>query len=157
MNECENPVIETVVNNTIVVVEDDCSVITTNTDSPINIISDLTPGPPGAAGKSAYALALDDGFTGTLTEWLQSLSQGIAINPSDADKFLTNDGSSASWRVVSAFTVGLGSVDNTSDLNKPISTATQAELNKKLNITDFDTTLTTSLNSVPRVIDQGSL
>ena len=29
-------------------------------------------------------------------------------------------------------TVGLGNVDNTSDLNKPVSTATQTELNKKL-------------------------
>ena len=29
--------------------------------------------------------------------------------------------------------IGLGNVDNTSDLNKPISTATQTELNKKLN------------------------
>lgn len=30
--------------------------------------------------------------------------------------------------------VGLGNVDNTSDLNKPVSTATQTELNKKVNI-----------------------
>ena len=29
--------------------------------------------------------------------------------------------------------IGLGNVDNTSDLNKPISTATQTELNKKIN------------------------
>jgi len=35
--------------------------------------------------------------------------------------------------------VGLGNVDNTSDLSKPISTATQNALNLKLNITDWDT------------------
>ena len=33
--------------------------------------------------------------------------------------------------------VGLGNVDNTSDLNKPVSTATQTALNKKLNKTSF--------------------
>lgn len=33
--------------------------------------------------------------------------------------------------------LGLGNVDNTSDINKPISIATQSALNTKLNITDF--------------------
>lgn len=33
--------------------------------------------------------------------------------------------------------IGLGNVDNTSDLNKPISTATQAELDKKLETDDL--------------------
>ena len=37
---------------------------------------------------------------------------------------------------VTKFQVGLGNVDNTSDLNKPISTATQNALNTKLNTTD---------------------
>ena len=31
------------------------------------------PGKPGAAGRSAYQLALDAGFEGTLEEWLASL------------------------------------------------------------------------------------
>ena len=35
--------------------------------------------------------------------------------------------------------VGLGNVDNTSDLNKPISNATQTELNKKANASDLGT------------------
>ena len=34
--------------------------------------------------------------------------------------------------------IGLGNVDNTSDLNKPISTATQSALNLKANISDLD-------------------
>ena len=38
---------------------------------------------------------------------------------------------------VTKFQVGLGNVDNTSDLNKPISTATQTELNKKISTTDI--------------------
>lgn len=37
--------------------------------------------------------------------------------------------------------VGLGNVDNTSDLNKPISTATQTALNAKANSTDVNTAL----------------
>lgn len=36
--------------------------------------------------------------------------------------------------------IGLGNVDNTSDLLKPISTATQNALNLKLNISDYDST-----------------
>lgn len=35
--------------------------------------------------------------------------------------------------------VGLGNVDNTSDLNKPISNATQTELNRKANASDLGT------------------
>ena len=54
--------------------------------------------------------------------------------------------------------VGLGNVDNTSDLNKPISTATQTALNLKLNISDTASMLTpyfkdadtTSLNLTSR-------
>ena len=33
----------------------------------------LTPGPAGHDGKSAYEIAVDNGFTGSQTEWLQSL------------------------------------------------------------------------------------
>lgn len=41
---------------------------------------------------------------------------------------------------VTASDVGLGNVNNTSDLNKPISTATQTALNAKVNKTDIATT-----------------
>ena len=40
--------------------------------------------------------------------------------------------------------IGLGNVDNTSDLNKPISTATQNALNTKADIDDIPTTLRSS-------------
>jgi hypothetical protein len=39
---------------------------------------------------------------------------------------------------VDAASVGLGNVNNTSDLNKPISTATQAALNLKANLTSLN-------------------
>lgn len=48
-----------------------------------------------------------------------------------AGKFLTTDGTAASWASVTKETVGLGNVDNTSDANKPISTAQQAALDLK--------------------------
>ena len=35
---------------------------------------DGTPGDPGAAGKSAYELAVDQGYAGTLQQWLASLA-----------------------------------------------------------------------------------
>ena len=48
--------------------------------------------------------------------------------------------------------VGLGNVDNTSDANKPISNATQTELNLKQNITD--NTLTTTAKTIPGAINE---
>ena len=59
---------------------------------------------------------------------------------------------------VTAMQVGLNNVDNTSDVNKPISTATQAALNLKANQTSLNTTndnvsaLQTSMTSVENYI-----
>lgn len=53
---------------------------------------------------------------------------------------------------VTAAQVGLGNVDNTSDEDKPISTATQAALDLKQNITD--NTLETTLKTVPGAINE---
>lgn len=53
---------------------------------------------------------------------------------------------------VTAAQVGLGNVDNTSDADKPISTATQAALDLKQNITD--NTLETTSKTVPGAINE---
>lgn len=53
---------------------------------------------------------------------------------------------------VTAAQVGLGNVDNTSDLDKPISTATQAALDLKQDITD--NTLETTSKTVPGAINE---
>ena len=53
---------------------------------------------------------------------------------------------------VTAEQIGLGNVDNTSDLDKPISNATQAELNKKANDADLATVAKTG--SYNDLIDQ---
>jgi C-terminal processing protease CtpA/Prc len=50
----------------------------------------------GAAGKSAYQVALDEGFVGTQAEWLETL-KGFTVEPVDANKILTNDGNTAYW------------------------------------------------------------
>ena len=48
------------------------------------------------------------------------------------NQYLKSNGSGApTWATFSKSTVGLGNVDNTSDANKPISTATQTALNNK--------------------------
>jgi hypothetical protein len=49
----------------------------------------------------------------------------------NSGKFLTNDGTSTKWAALDKVYVGLDQVDNTSDLNKPVSTATQAALDLK--------------------------
>lgn len=51
-------------------------------------------GAPGPAGKSAYEIAVDDGFEGTQEEWLDSL-KAIAdfeyITQEDIDKMFEGD------------------------------------------------------------------
>jgi hypothetical protein len=49
----------------------------------------------------------------------------------NTDKFLTTNGTEASWATIDKTTVGLNNVDNTSDLDKPISTAVQSALDSK--------------------------
>ena len=51
--------------------------------------------------------------------------------------------------------IGLGNADNTSDINKPISTATQTELNKKANGTDL--TSHTGNTSNPHTVTKGQI
>ena len=54
-------------------------------------------GGSGTAGKSAYEIAVDNGFVGTETEWLESLKgkQGATFTPyvsSSGELSWTNDG-----------------------------------------------------------------
>jgi hypothetical protein len=74
-----------------------------------------------------------------------SNSQGNSVIPpqeGQAGEFLRTDGETAFWDVVTKDIVGLGDVDNTSDLLKPISTATGVELNKKASYVNTFTALT---------------
>lgn len=80
----------------------------------------------------------DDVYTKTeIDTTVADLNQKITDKDSlpeqagNVDKFLTTNGTEASWAVIDKTTVGLDNVDNTSDLDKPISTATQTALDTK--------------------------
>ncbi|CAB4146457.1 hypothetical protein UFOVP495_15 [uncultured Caudovirales phage] len=69
---------------------------------------------------------------------LDTLNNNIAlkeniINPGIITQYFRGD---KTFQTFDKIAVGLGNANNTSDLNKPISTATQAALNLKSNITD---------------------
>lgn len=48
-------------------------------------------------GSSAYQVALNNGFVGTEQEWLDSLILGLSVQPEDTGKYLTNNGSETIW------------------------------------------------------------
>jgi hypothetical protein len=86
----------------------------------------LTGGPAGANSAIYFNIS---NFSGTRDFYTSFYIQ--QVTPSTAGKYLTNDGTSRSWGTVSKTTVGLANVDNTSDANKPVSTATQTALDLK--------------------------
>jgi hypothetical protein len=57
------------------------------------------------------------------------------INSGDTSQYFRGD---KTWQTLDKSAVGLGNADNTSDLNKPISTATQAALDTKATTTALD-------------------
>ncbi len=76
--------------------------------------------------------------------------EGVA-GATDTYTITYTDGSTSTWIkkngiVPTKADLGLENVDNTSDLNKPISNATQTALNLKANTTDVNTALNTKLN-----------
>lgn len=77
-------------------------------------------GPTGSTGKSAYNAAVEAGYTGNE----DTFNAQMAAMPTHITD--TNNPHS-----VTKSQLGLGNVDNTSDLEKPISTATQTALNAK--------------------------
>lgn len=92
--------------------------VTVNPDSPANVsvllaspanIDFTTPGPQGVGVPSG----------GTANQ---------ALTKVNSDNFNTQ------WTTVDKTFIGLSNVDNTSDINKPVSTATQVQLNLKHNL-----------------------
>ena len=73
-------------------------------------------------------------FTTTEKTKLSGIESGAQVNTVDSVNGQTGA------VVLTKSDVGLGNVDNTSDLNKPISTATQTALDGKVNTTDIATT-----------------
>jgi hypothetical protein len=116
--------------------------VTSVTPTPISVIASTT----GATGLSAYEIWIGQGHTGTEADYLASLIgpqgiqgiQGVKGDKGDKGDPGTGGGgvSSVNTRtgdiVLTSSDVGLSNVDNTSDLGKPISTATQSALDLKV-------------------------
>lgn len=105
-------------------------------------------------GDSAYEVALAGGFVGTQADWLASLGH-VDLTATDAYKFLTNDGITQFWAAVTKETVGLSNVDNTSDMDKPVSTAQQQALDLKVNTNGLDLQVLQIVDNA--TFDQGDL
>ena len=99
-----------------------------------------------------------NGYTGNVTLDKSDVGLGNVDNTSDADKPVSDATQTAldgkedtisagttsqywrgdkSWQTLDKSAVGLGNVDNTSDSNKPISTATQTALDAKLTTANY--------------------
>lgn len=104
------------------------------------------------------AVASVAGRTGNVTLTSSDVGLGNVDNTSDANKPISTatqtalDGKEAtitagttgqywrgdkSWQTLDKSAVGLGNLDNTSDANKPVSTATQTALDAKLSVSNY--------------------
>jgi hypothetical protein len=73
---------------------------------------------------------------GTLKDGVITLGKLATSNSASGGQLLKYDGTNLTWATLAKSDVGLGNVDNTTDLGKPISTATQNALNLKANASD---------------------
>ena len=91
--------------------------------------SPLTGGPITTTGTIGITQAnsITDGYLSS-TNWNTFNSKEPGITPGTTSQYWRGD---KSWQTLDKNAVGLGNVDNTSDANKPISTATQTALNAK--------------------------
>ena len=92
-----------------------------------------------------------DALTSTSTVAPLSANQGRVLNSALA----SHSGSTSNPHSVTKAQVGLGSVDNTSDAAKPVSTAQQAALDLKSNTADIVDSLTSYGTAVPLSANQG--
>lgn len=73
---------------------------------------------------------------GTLKDGIVSLGKLATSNVASSGQVLKYDGANLTWASLTKSDVGLANVDNTSDLGKPVSTATQSALDLKANASD---------------------
>ena len=102
----------------------------------------------GNDGKSAYQIAVDNGFEGSEQDWLDFIKNSATISGNYVSSINGKIGAVA----LNKSDVGLGSVDNTSDVDKPVSTAqAQAIANISTNLTNHNTS-TSAHNDIRNLI-----
>lgn len=97
-----------------------------------------------------------DPLSGSLADYLSK--QAAEETYATKTELSAHTGNTSNPHGVTKSQVGLGNVDNTSDVNKPVSTATQTELDKKLDKTEAATTYATQAavaNKVDKVSGKG--
>lgn len=98
----------------------------------------------GKVNKEAGKGLSQNDFTNALKNKLDGIEAGAQVNTVTGVK----GNSESSYRTgninITKANIGLGNVDNTSDVNKPVSNATTTELNKKINKTSIVTTLSSA-------------
>lgn len=141
-------------------VTDDLIAHKNDTDNPHNVskyqigLSNVDNTSDLAKPISLAVQALFDSLDAELEEKFNDINDDIDDVDSKIDTHISNNSNPHS---VTKSQVGLGNVDNTSDINKPISTATQNALNNKvdkitgkgLSTNDFTTELKTKLTDLP--------
>ena len=83
---------------------------------------------------TGYGLSKND-FTDTLKNKLNGIAEGAQVNSITGVKGSSEETYRTGNVSISASNIGLGNVNNTSDADKPISTATQTALNGKVSTT----------------------
>lgn len=83
-------------------------------------------------GESVLTIEAGDNVTITQSDGTLTVSSDGAITGATVNGTAAPVNNKILALTLNKTTVGLGNVDNTSDLNKPVSTATQTELNKKV-------------------------
>ena len=109
----------------------------------------------GEDGKSAYDQAVEGGFAGTEQEFIQLLSsigamqvQLAGLDDEEPSQIETHIADKSNPHQVTKVQVGLGNVDNTSDANKPVSTAQATAIaDAKKAGTDAQSNLTAHINN----------
>jgi hypothetical protein len=104
----------------------------------------------GNAATATTATHLAGGALGSIPyQSLANTTTFLASIAGDNGKVLkSNGGAAPSWETLTKGDVGLGSVDNTSDASKPISTATQAALDLKAPLASPSFTGTVNVSSL---------
>lgn len=92
-----------------------------------------------STGNTAQLVTLNavpNNFWGNVRIWYRYIfSDGLPANYQEAPAFIRDTAIGTAVDLINKSEIGLGNVDNTSDINKPISNATQTALDLKINKT----------------------